>query len=275
MGQRRLRRHRHHAADRRRVALPKPLDVRADERVLDVAAGNGNATLAAARRFADVTSTDYVPALLDTRPRARARPKACRSQFRGGRRREPAVRRRQLRRRAVDVRRDVRARPRAHGPRDAARAAQPAAASAWRTGRRTASSAGCSRSSARTCRRRPACSRRRCGAREAHLADALRRQAAQIRVRAAASSTSATAPPRTGCRCSATSTARRTRRSPRSTRPGSAVAGARDHRAARRDERRRPGVAGRAGRVPRSRHHQALNPDRRGVWRPGTGKERS
>lgn len=40
-------------------------DVRAGQRVLDVAAGNGNATLAAARRFADVTSTDYVPALLD------------------------------------------------------------------------------------------------------------------------------------------------------------------------------------------------------------------
>jgi SAM-dependent methyltransferase len=36
-----------------------------NERVLDVAAGNGNATLAAARRFADVTSTDYVPALLE------------------------------------------------------------------------------------------------------------------------------------------------------------------------------------------------------------------
>jgi ubiquinone/menaquinone biosynthesis C-methylase UbiE len=33
--------------------------------VLDVAAGNGNATLAAARRFALVTSTDYVPALLE------------------------------------------------------------------------------------------------------------------------------------------------------------------------------------------------------------------
>lgn len=32
--------------------------------MLDVAAGNGNATLAAARRFCDVTSTDYVPALL-------------------------------------------------------------------------------------------------------------------------------------------------------------------------------------------------------------------
>src|SRR5262249_58977379 len=46
-------------------SLAEAVDVRAGERVLDVAAGNGNATLAAARRFADVTSTDYVPALLD------------------------------------------------------------------------------------------------------------------------------------------------------------------------------------------------------------------
>lgn len=45
--------------------LAEAADVRADERVLDVAAGNGNASLAAARRFAQVTSTDYVPYLLD------------------------------------------------------------------------------------------------------------------------------------------------------------------------------------------------------------------
>ena len=38
-------------------------------------------TLAAARRFADVTSTDYVPALLDKGSRARRAPKACRVQF--------------------------------------------------------------------------------------------------------------------------------------------------------------------------------------------------
>lgn len=44
--------------------LAEAADVRAGERVLDVAAGNGNATLAAARRFAQVTSTDYVSALL-------------------------------------------------------------------------------------------------------------------------------------------------------------------------------------------------------------------
>ena len=51
--------------------LCEELDLRAGERVLDVAAGNGNATLAAARRFARVTSTDYVPTLLE-RGRQRA-----------------------------------------------------------------------------------------------------------------------------------------------------------------------------------------------------------
>ena len=47
-------------------SLAEAADVCADERVLDVAAGNGNATLAAARRFARVTSTDYVPHLLES-----------------------------------------------------------------------------------------------------------------------------------------------------------------------------------------------------------------
>ncbi len=51
--------------------LAEAADVCGGEQVLDVAAGNGNATLAAARRFAAVTSTDYVPALLD-KGRARA-----------------------------------------------------------------------------------------------------------------------------------------------------------------------------------------------------------
>lgn len=45
--------------------LAEACDLRFDERVLDVAAGNGNATLAAARRGTRVTSTDYVAALLD------------------------------------------------------------------------------------------------------------------------------------------------------------------------------------------------------------------
>lgn len=51
--------------------LAEAADIRAGERVIDIAAGNGNATLAAARRFARVTSTDYVPALLE-KGRARA-----------------------------------------------------------------------------------------------------------------------------------------------------------------------------------------------------------
>jgi SAM-dependent methyltransferase len=53
--------------------LCEALDVRSGSRVLDVAAGNGNATLAAARRWCDVTSTDYVPTLLESgRKRAQA-----------------------------------------------------------------------------------------------------------------------------------------------------------------------------------------------------------
>src|SRR4029077_5734156 len=53
--------------------LCEAIDLRSNQRVLDVAAGNGNATLAAARRFADVVSTDYVGALLE---RGRERAKA-------------------------------------------------------------------------------------------------------------------------------------------------------------------------------------------------------
>ena len=45
--------------------LCESVDVAAGEKVLDVAAGNGNASLAAARRGCEVTATDYVPALLD------------------------------------------------------------------------------------------------------------------------------------------------------------------------------------------------------------------
>jgi len=46
-------------------SLAEACDLRTDERVLDVAAGNGNATLAAARRGCLVVSTDYVGALLE------------------------------------------------------------------------------------------------------------------------------------------------------------------------------------------------------------------
>jgi SAM-dependent methyltransferase len=51
--------------------LCEAMDLRSGQRVLDVAAGNGNAALAAARRWCDVTASDYVPALLD-RARQRA-----------------------------------------------------------------------------------------------------------------------------------------------------------------------------------------------------------
>ena len=61
-------------------SLAEAIDLRAGESVLDVAAGNGNATLAAARRFADVVSTDYVPALLD-KGRERARAEGLNVQF--------------------------------------------------------------------------------------------------------------------------------------------------------------------------------------------------
>ena len=51
--------------------LCEALDLRSGQKVLDVAAGNGNASLAAARRWCDVVATDYVPALLE---RARSAP---------------------------------------------------------------------------------------------------------------------------------------------------------------------------------------------------------
>jgi SAM-dependent methyltransferase len=62
-------------------SLCEALDLRAGQKVLDVAAGNGNATLAAARRWCDVTSTDYVPALLE-RGRARAEAEGLPVRFR-------------------------------------------------------------------------------------------------------------------------------------------------------------------------------------------------
>jgi SAM-dependent methyltransferase len=45
-------------------SLAEALDLSPDSKVLDVAAGNGNATLALARRWCNVTSTDYVEKLL-------------------------------------------------------------------------------------------------------------------------------------------------------------------------------------------------------------------
>ena len=53
--------------------LVESMDLRAGQTVLDVAAGNGNVTLAAARRWCEVISTDYVESLLaNARRRAEA-----------------------------------------------------------------------------------------------------------------------------------------------------------------------------------------------------------
>jgi SAM-dependent methyltransferase len=51
--------------------LCEAMDLRSGQKVLDVAAGNGNVSLAAARRWCDVVSTDYVQSLLE-RGRSRA-----------------------------------------------------------------------------------------------------------------------------------------------------------------------------------------------------------
>jgi ubiquinone/menaquinone biosynthesis C-methylase UbiE len=64
-------------------ALCEAIDLRAGERVLDVACGNGNAALAAARRFALVTGVDYVSALL-ARAGSRAEADGLRLELREG-----------------------------------------------------------------------------------------------------------------------------------------------------------------------------------------------
>jgi ubiquinone/menaquinone biosynthesis C-methylase UbiE len=61
--------------------LCEALDLRAGQKVLDVAAGNGNVALAAARRWCNVTATDYVPTLLD-RARERAEAERLAIEFR-------------------------------------------------------------------------------------------------------------------------------------------------------------------------------------------------
>jgi SAM-dependent methyltransferase len=61
--------------------LCEALDLHSGQNVLDVAAGNGNVTLAAARRWCDVVSTDYVPSLLE-RGRLRAAAEGLSVEFR-------------------------------------------------------------------------------------------------------------------------------------------------------------------------------------------------
>lgn len=61
--------------------LCEALDIRAGQKVLDVAAGNGNVSLAAARRWCDVIATDYVAALLE-KARERAAAERLQIEFR-------------------------------------------------------------------------------------------------------------------------------------------------------------------------------------------------
>jgi SAM-dependent methyltransferase len=63
--------------------LCEAVDLRAGERVLDVACGNGNASLAAARRFCQVVGVDYIPALLE-RARQRALAEGLEATFEEG-----------------------------------------------------------------------------------------------------------------------------------------------------------------------------------------------
>jgi len=61
--------------------LCEALDVHSGQKVLDVAAGNGNVSLAAARRWCDVVATDYAPSLLE-RGRERAAAERLNIEFR-------------------------------------------------------------------------------------------------------------------------------------------------------------------------------------------------
>jgi SAM-dependent methyltransferase len=63
--------------------LCEAVDLRAGARVLDVACGNGNAALAAARRFCQVVGVDYVPSLLE-RARRRAQAEGLEVSFQEG-----------------------------------------------------------------------------------------------------------------------------------------------------------------------------------------------
>jgi SAM-dependent methyltransferase len=134
--------------------LCEAVDLRSNQRVLDVAAGNGNATLAAARRFADVVSTDYVGTLLEN-GRERAKAERLPVTFQ-----KADAENLPFAEASFDVVLStfgVMFTPNQGGPRaNSSGSAVRAERSAWPIGRPRVSSAGCSRPSANTFRRRRA-----------------------------------------------------------------------------------------------------------------------
>jgi SAM-dependent methyltransferase len=183
--------------------LCEALDLRAGQKVLDVAAGNGNVTLAAARRWCEVTSTDYVPSLLEG-GRARASAEGLKIAFKEA---------------------DAEALPFDDGAFDAVEPpsnccafASRAAKSVSQTGRRMALSDNCSRSWANTCRRPRALNRLRSG----EHARVLMKYFVPVPARSGQSpaiSTSVTGRLSISSRCSRPTTVRCSRHSPRSMRP--------------------------------------------------------
>ena len=198
--------------------LCEALDIHAGQKVLDVAAGNGNATLAAARRWCDVVSTDYVPSLLERGRRAPQR-EVCRSSF--GRRtprrcRLPTAVSTRWSRPSASCSRRTRTRRRRNCP----GMPDAAARSGWPTGRRKASSASCSGRSASTCRRRLAQVAGVVGHPGAHRRN-VRAVGARRSTPCRAISCSVTGRRSTSWKSSRAITARCSRPSPRSTRPTS------------------------------------------------------
>ncbi len=135
--------------------------IRPGEDVLDVACGTGNAAIRAAQAGGRVVGLDLTPELLEHGRRLAAE-RGRRDRVGRGRRRGAAVRRRELRRRPLDARRDVRAAPPGRGRRARARAAPRRPARPVQLGRGQRRRARDPRRSAATCRPRPR-SRRRPG----------------------------------------------------------------------------------------------------------------
>ena len=195
--------------------LCEALDLRAGQKVLDVAAGNGNVSLAAARRWCEVLSTDYVPTLLE-RARERAAAERLEIEFR-----EADAEALPFPDESFDVvvstfgvmftpdQERAAAELRACAAR-AARSASP-------TGRRRASLARSSKPSASTCPRPRVSARRRSGARASASRNCLVRMRPRS-TRTPATSCSATARRSTGWQPSGPIMARCSRRSPRSSR---------------------------------------------------------